>query len=790
MTNHDDETEASELPPPDGSPTHGTVPWTESGPTVPAVGMGEIEDLVAGSGDEEFLAHFKIHEEVGRGGMGTVYRALDTLLDRQVAVKVLSDQLSRSPDFQERFIREAKLLARMNHPNIPQIHFIGKARGRFFFAMEWIEGQTVEDIARNGRVPEAEALRIVLQAAEALRVSHQAGIVHRDIKPSNLMVTPESVVKVLDFGIARSRVQPGDAATSGSFEGTPYYASPEQLRGLAVDARSDIYSLGLTCYQLLTGKRPFAETGSPPRPEVRLDAPPPRLPDDIPCSSATRALLERMLATEPDDRFPDCDALLEATRIACPAPPVDAPTAKRALALLADLLLAGIPVAFVLTVFWALEGYYLTTLLYETIGGRIALGLGLFSWFMVYSAFLGGADRTAGQRLQGIRLSRQDGENTDRSTKTRRSVILWGPVCLATALQLDWPPVLVGRPLGPGESISNLCWLLALAWVPLVSVPVLDRRRRSLTDWSSRTRVVLAHADQFRVATAEASRGFGHRLLAGLGSNPRPLLNTANLGVWLAFAIFVGIEIRAALPPNRWRVYDRHTMFETLRRGDPAWDRLAQRFLSEFLSVNQSAANPEVLILERHPFLPLLYAHPEPDLVVEDSSLGTKEWHFGKALRGFAGGKFGYDGGTRNSEEMTAADDAQAWRWGLRRRLVYHGSRAHFVRALLHRRLGEEGFAVLNPESFVGAFRSGSSFILVAWPELRVRVPGSASPQILRLHHGWVRVSSEGGGISGSWGGSWRGGGLPASVLTTYAAEQDRVWGVPTDSIQIVLDLN
>ena len=308
-----------------------------------AAGLGELESLVVESGSGHSLAHFRLLEEIGRGGMGTVYRALDTLLDRQVAIKVIADEIGGAPEFQERFVREAKIVARLNHPNIPQIFFIGRAEGRLFFAMEWIEGRTVQALIGEGPMPAAQALDMVMQAAAALKAAHAAGIIHRDIKPSNLMLTREGVLKVLDFGIARSAGFQGDATMTGSFMGTPHYASPEQARGAKVDGRSDIYSLGATLYELLSGRRPFEGDNSLQVLTDRLVKKAPALEVGGELTPGLCALVARMLATDPQDRFPDAGALLEAMRAAYPAPPVPADLSRRIMAFLTDILLAGAP---------------------------------------------------------------------------------------------------------------------------------------------------------------------------------------------------------------------------------------------------------------------------------------------------------------------------------------------------------------------------------------------------------------------------------------------------------------
>jgi uncharacterized RDD family membrane protein YckC len=727
--------------------------------------------------------------------MGTVYRALDTLLDRQVAVKVLSDQLTQTPTFQDRFIREAKIVARMVDPNIPQIHFIGRAEGRLFFAMEWINGQTLDRLVREeGRLSTARALDITAQVARALQVAHHAGIIHRDIKPSNVMVTPEGVVKVLDFGIARSAALQGDATKTVGFAGTPHYASPEQARGVPADARSDIYSLGATLYELLAGHPPFTGDNAMAVLTDRIVKPAPDLPEAAAVSPGVRALVARMLATQPEDRFPDAEALLEAIRAVYPTPPVRAHLGKRTMGFLTDMLLVGAPLLALFVGFWAVKGYYITTLLYDSVPGRIILGLGLFLWLSVYFVLLSrrrGA--TIGQRLQGIWVQKSDGSEPSLRAMATRAAVWWGPVCLAMAVQVDWPPVLVSSASGEEDYlVANFPWLIAQLWILLFSLSMmLNRRRRSLADSISRTEVVerpLLRAGQKQ--QPEMKRWWRRWLRMPLQGR-RPLLNAGVLLICLIIVIFIGGDVRRSLPPwwNPDEIYESHMMFEKVRTGDPGWDRLVARFLHEFLGKEETALNPAVLSFQRHPFLPVLFGEMDSNLVVENMACGARLLHEGHGLwalsgyRSYAGG-----GGLAGGEEIEPTSDDQTRRWDEERRRIYRGSAQHFLRALMHQRLAQEGFEVLNPEAFVGLFRTGDSFILVAWPEFKVRIPGEKEPQVMMIfYRGWIHVYPLGG--LGGGVGFWKWAQLPGSVLSAYAAEQDSAWGQSTDSIQQVLTL-
>ncbi|MFH1221064.1 MAG: protein kinase [Candidatus Eisenbacteria bacterium] len=410
--------------------------------------MGDIQPLKAGSGEGRFLAHYEILEMIGQGGMGTVYKAKDTLLDRQVAVKVLSAHLSQDPELQDRFVREAKMIARMAHPNLPQIHFIGRAEGSFFFAMEWIDGETLEVLSKRGRVPPEKVLDIATQVASGLEFAHRAGIVHRDIKPSNIMLTSDGTAKILDFGIARSVAIESAATMTAGFVGTPDYASPEQARGEKVDERSDIYSLGATLYRLMSGKPPFEHETPLGVLTRRLVDPVPELPADMKCAPEVRQLIRRMMARDAKDRFQTSAELLAAIHEAYPGPVVPAGLIKRAFAFLTDLLLVMAPLAAIAYLFFGMKGYFLTTLLYYSIPGRLVLGLALLAWPGVYFVLVPRRWRaTPGQRIQGIRLTARDGGDVTLWNALARVLVFWGPVCLAMALQPDWPPVITSRGL-------------------------------------------------------------------------------------------------------------------------------------------------------------------------------------------------------------------------------------------------------------------------------------------------------------------------------------------------------
>lgn len=295
------------------------------------------------------LHHFEVGELIGRGGMGAVYRARDLSLDRPVALKVIAGELAQHPLVRERFVREARAQARLNHHAVVPIYYIGQQQELYFFAMELVEGAALDErLERDEPLDSQEAIDLLEQVASALRLAQQRGIVHRDIKPSNLLVDSEGRVKVADFGLAKTVGQADDATLTqkGEVLGTPLYMSPEQGQGETTDHRADIYSLGATFYHLCTGRPPFtADTAmgvviqhcTKPLPPVR------QLRPDV--SPALAAVLERMLAKKPSQRYADYDALLADLEAARPQPSTTAGFWVRAMAQLVDFVLFSIAAA-------------------------------------------------------------------------------------------------------------------------------------------------------------------------------------------------------------------------------------------------------------------------------------------------------------------------------------------------------------------------------------------------------------------------------------------------------------
>ena len=216
--------------------------------------MIEVESSMISSG-MMLKGRYEIIDEIGRGCMAVVYRIMDHTLHKQAALKMIKDSLQQDEGYLKRFIREAQAAAKLSHPNIVDVYDVDQDRGHWFIVMELIEGMTLKQyIQKKGRLSSTECVGISMQAADALYTAHRAGIIHRDIKPDNIIITTNGNVKISDFGIAR--MQSSDTMTVDAC-GSVYYSSPEQVRGGYSDQRTDIYSLGVTMYEMCTGKLPF-----------------------------------------------------------------------------------------------------------------------------------------------------------------------------------------------------------------------------------------------------------------------------------------------------------------------------------------------------------------------------------------------------------------------------------------------------------------------------------------------------------------------------------------------------
>jgi serine/threonine protein kinase len=263
------------------------------------------------------LGPYEILSPLGAGGMGEVYRARDTRLDRTVAIKVLPSHLSESAEARQRFDREARAISSLSHPHICHLYDVGQQDGTSYLVMEYLEGETLADRLRKGPLPLEQVLKIGAEICEALEKAHRSGVVHRDLKPSNIMLSKNGT-KLMDFGLAKARVTAVGAGSSsnslatmsepltteGTIVGTFQYMSPEQVEGKEADARSDIFSVGAVLYEMVTGKRAFegkttastiaAILAAEPKPISTIQPMTPAAPDSI---------VKQCLAKDPDERL-------------------------------------------------------------------------------------------------------------------------------------------------------------------------------------------------------------------------------------------------------------------------------------------------------------------------------------------------------------------------------------------------------------------------------------------------------------------------------------------------------
>ena len=309
------------------------------------------------------VGHYQITGQLGKGGMGEVYRARDEKLGRDVAIKMLPEEFARDPDRVARFQREAKLLASLNHTNIAAIYGLEESSGMQFLVLELVEGETLADRLKRGPIPVEESLKLALQIAEALETAHEKGIIHRDLKPANIKVTPEGKVKVLDFGLAKafageqadlnlsnSPTLSNIATMQGMILGTAAYMSPEQARGKAVDKRTDIWAFGCVLFEMLTGNAAFSgnDVTDVLAAVIRSE------PDWEKVPVRVRPVLRRCLQKDPDKRLRDIrDVKLELEEIlknpsevpVAPAPALKPPAKLRLM--LPWLVVAGILCAII-----------------------------------------------------------------------------------------------------------------------------------------------------------------------------------------------------------------------------------------------------------------------------------------------------------------------------------------------------------------------------------------------------------------------------------------------------------
>ncbi len=254
---------------------------------------------------------YQLLEQLGKGGMAVVYRARDTMLERDVAIKVLRESYSRDPAFLERFRQEAKAAANLSHPNIVTVHDFGLDNGQIFIVMEYIPGTDLKTlIKQHGRFTPEEAVPLLIQACAGIGYAHRAGLVHCDVKPQNMLVTPDMRLKVTDFGIARALSTIHPKEKSDVIWGSPQYFSPEQASGAAPSPASDVYSLGVIMFEMLTGSLPFHADNAAELGRLHIEVEPVPISELLPGISPVLAQIQtKVLSKEPSQRYRTADQL-------------------------------------------------------------------------------------------------------------------------------------------------------------------------------------------------------------------------------------------------------------------------------------------------------------------------------------------------------------------------------------------------------------------------------------------------------------------------------------------------
>lgn len=309
---------------------HSIVQYVESAATPPAkpTFSSSFEEVVGASAEDcteiapaqpitteglcgQTLDKYKIEKLLGEGGMGAVYCAYDLRLERMVALKVLAGHMATNPRYVERFLREARVAAKISHSNLVQIYDVGTCNGLYYIVMEFVDGQSLADKAKQAPLSPDQALHVLEATLKGLSKLHNSGIVHRDIKPDNILLTKEGLAKLSDFGLAKKNSEEQQLTQTGAIIGTPHFMSPEQCAGTDVDARADIYSLGLTLYFMLTGRVPYLTDNILATLHKHINEPPPELESSYNISPQLDALYHKMVAKDRNQRYSTVDELLQ-----------------------------------------------------------------------------------------------------------------------------------------------------------------------------------------------------------------------------------------------------------------------------------------------------------------------------------------------------------------------------------------------------------------------------------------------------------------------------------------------
>jgi uncharacterized RDD family membrane protein YckC len=444
------------------------------------------------------IDHFEVRGLLGEGGMGRVYLAHDLALDRPVALKLLRRELASNASLIARLVDEARAQARLQHPNVVTIYYIGKFEDASYFVMEYVRGRTLAEVLeKDGPLGWGNALEYVIQTARALATAHGRGMIHRDVKPSNLLLgdvtgpaqRPE--IKVADFGLATS---PGQAG--GRFVGTPFYAAPEQIGGEPPDFRGDVYSLGITFYELLTGQVPFRADSLEALTELHRSAPRPQIANPV-APWRLRQLILEMMDPDPERRPESYASLLSRLESLRPKPRIAGGLLPRAVALAIDIML------------FAPIGQIVAAALSWSQQAATQLWLVVFSGYYVTAHRLWG--KTLGKRLLGLHVVGTTRRVRVPGLLLRFAVEFWGPLLALAMISLQLGAVtdlvdVKNRLIGAVGASPMPIWdrsvdvLLRTMLVPnaIVVVPwlagflfaVFDRDRQTLHDLAGRTRVI------------------------------------------------------------------------------------------------------------------------------------------------------------------------------------------------------------------------------------------------------------------------------------------------------------
>ena len=419
------------------------------------------------------LDHFQILGELGQGGVGKVYRALDRSLERYVALKVLSGDADTAA--LETFVHEARAQARLNHPGITTIYYVGRHGDIPYFAMEYVPGRDLEARVKEGPLPPAEVVRIGIQAVRALSEANLHGITHRDIKPGNFIQSSSGVIKLTDFGL--SKTERGGLQITGkhSITGTPYYIAPEQARGESTDLRTDIYSLGAMLYHLAYGRPPFEGDNFVSVISKHLSAPldfPARPPADLPAGFPE--LIARMMEKSPAARFQDYATLERALLDILPESQVVAPLIRRGGTMVIDWLMYLVLFILLTTA---------VTLIKQALGhgeGQVVFSTQEpVAWLLLlgtlaYQVYFG---RTGGKQFTKIRIAAIRGGRPSAWRLSLRWVFQWLPFLAANAV------VLLDRLMGIEQRVKMLIYIPALSlWAVDYLWALTNRKRRTLHD--------------------------------------------------------------------------------------------------------------------------------------------------------------------------------------------------------------------------------------------------------------------------------------------------------------------